>query len=122
MWAKVTGALPRVASLMRIRAAAMKTMDDFMLLAQLTDAVRQHCDVRFSHLELPWLPYARQDRHMQPGDSFALKVFARQLNTLGFDKVIVLDRTAKPLPPRLKIWWLSRRSVACYKARHWSVP
>lgn len=28
---------------------------------------------------------------MQPGDSFALKVFARQLNTLGFDKVIVLD-------------------------------
>ncbi|EPX1400792.1 ribose-phosphate diphosphokinase [Cronobacter sakazakii] len=91
VWAKVTGALPRVASLMRIRAAAMKTMDDFMLLAQLTDAVRQHCDVRFSHLELPWLPYARQDRHMQPGDSFALKVFARQLNTLGFDKVIVLD-------------------------------
>ncbi|CCJ94425.1 Ribose-phosphate pyrophosphokinase [Cronobacter malonaticus 681] len=90
VWAKVTGELPRVASLMRIRAA-MKTMDDFMLLAQLTDAVRQHCDVRFSHLELPWLPYARQDRHMQPGDSFALKVFARQLNTLGFDKVIVLD-------------------------------
>jgi len=47
VWAKVTGALPRVASLMRIRAAAMKTMDDFMLLAQLTDAVRQHCEVRF---------------------------------------------------------------------------
>lgn len=91
VWAKVTGELPRVASLMRIRAAAMKTMDDFMQLAQLTDAVRQHCDVRFSHLELPWLPYARQDRHMQPGDSFALKVFARQLNTLGFDKVFVLD-------------------------------
>ncbi|ELY4774051.1 ribose-phosphate pyrophosphokinase [Cronobacter turicensis] len=91
VWAKVTGELPRVASLMCIRAAAMKTMDDFMVLAQLTDAVRQHCDVRFSHLELPWLPYARQDRHMQPGDSFALKVFARQLNTLGFDKVRVLD-------------------------------
>lgn len=31
------------------------------------------------------------DRHMVPGDSFALKVFARQLNTLGFDKVVVLD-------------------------------
>jgi ribose-phosphate pyrophosphokinase len=28
---------------------------------------------------------------MVPGDSFALKVFARQLNTLGFDKVVVLD-------------------------------
>lgn len=91
VWAKVAGELPAAASLMQVRAPAMKNMDDFMLLAQLTDAVRHRCDVRFSHLELPWLPYARQDRHMQPGDSFALKVFANQLNLLGFDKVIVLD-------------------------------
>lgn len=91
VWAKVAGELPAAASLMQVRAPAMKNMDDFMLLAQLTEAVRHRCDVRFSHLELPWLPYARQDRHMQPGDSFALKVFASQLNLLGFDKVIVLD-------------------------------
>ncbi|VDZ71371.1 ribose-phosphate pyrophosphokinase [Atlantibacter hermannii] len=88
---KVKGDLPSSASLMQIRATAMKNMDDFMLLAQLVEAVRHGCDVRFSHLELPWLPYARQDRHMQPGDSFALKVFASLLNTLAFDKVWVLD-------------------------------
>lgn len=91
VWLKVTGKLPERAQLMRIRAAAMHDMNDFMLLAQLVDAVRHVTDVLVSHLELPWLPWARQDRHMVAGDSFALKVFARQLNTLGFDKVKVLD-------------------------------
>ena len=91
VWLKVTGKLPERAQLMRVRAAAMRDMNDFMLLAQLVDAVRHITDVLVSHLELPWLPWARQDRHMGAGDSFALKVFARQLNTLGFDKVKVLD-------------------------------
>ena len=91
VWLKVTGKLPERAQLMRVRAAAMRDMNDFMLLAQLVDAVRHITDVLVSHLELPWLPWARQDRHMVAGDSFALKVFARQLNTLGFDKVKVLD-------------------------------
>lgn len=72
----------------------MRDMNDFMLLAQLVEAVRHQTDVLVSHLDLPWLPWARQDRHMVSGDSFALKVFASQLNTLKFDKVNVLDRTA----------------------------
>ncbi|WP_194207330.1 ribose-phosphate diphosphokinase [Superficieibacter sp. 1612_C1] len=91
VWLKVTGKLPERAQLMRVRAAAMRDMNDFMLLAQLVDAVRHVTDVLVSHLELPWLPWARQDRHMVAGDSFALKVFARHLNALGFDKVKVLD-------------------------------
>lgn len=91
VWLKVTEALPASARLMTIRAVAMRDMNDFMLLAQLVDAVRHQTDVQLSHLELPWLPWARQDRHMVPGDSFALKVFARLLNTLRFDRVKVLD-------------------------------
>ncbi|WP_193145597.1 ribose-phosphate diphosphokinase [Citrobacter europaeus] len=90
-WLKVTDALPSFARLMRIRATAMRDMNDFMLLAQLVEAVRHQTDVLVSHLDLPWLPWARQDRHMVAGDSFALKVFASQLNTLQFDKVKVLD-------------------------------
>ncbi|GIZ16914.1 MULTISPECIES: ribose-phosphate diphosphokinase [Citrobacter] len=90
-WLKVTDALPSFARLMRIRAVAMRDMNDFMLLAQLVEAVRHQTDVLVSHLDLPWLPWARQDRHMVAGDSFALKVFASQLNTLQFDKVKVLD-------------------------------
>lgn len=91
VWLKVTGELPAFAQLMRIRVAAMRDMNDFMLLAQLVDAVRHVSDVAVSHLQLAWLPWARQDRHMVAGDSFALKVFANQLNTLNFDKVFILD-------------------------------
>nr|WP_318383336.1 ribose-phosphate diphosphokinase [uncultured Enterobacter sp.] len=88
---KVSQALPARAQEMRIRAAAMRDMNDFMLLAQLVEAVRHATDVVISHLELPWLPYARQDRHMVAGDSFALSVFASLLNTLSFTKVFLLD-------------------------------
>ena len=91
VWLKVIGELPRFAQVMRVRVAAMRDMNDFMLLAQLVDAVRHVTDVAVSHLELAWLPWARQDRHMVNGDSFALKVFASQLNTLNFNKVLLLD-------------------------------
>lgn len=91
VWLKVIGELPRFAQVMRVRVAAMRDMNDFMLLAQLVDAVRHVTDVAVSHLELAWLPWARQDRHMVNGDSFALKVFANQLNTLNFNKVFLLD-------------------------------
>lgn len=91
VWLKVAGELPSFAHVMRIRVAAMRDMNDFMLLAQLVEAVRHETDIVVSHLELAWLPWARQDRHMVPGDSFALKVFANQLNLLNFDKVFILD-------------------------------
>lgn len=91
VWLRVTSELPRFAQVMRVRVAAMRDMNDFMLLAQLTDAVRHVTDIAVSHLELAWLPWARQDRHMVSGDSFALKVFANQLNVLNFDKVFLLD-------------------------------
>lgn len=91
VWLKVIGELPRFAQVMRVRVAAMRDMNDFMLLAQLVDAVRHATDIAVSHLELAWLPWARQDRHMVNGDSFALKVFANQLNTLNFNKVLLLD-------------------------------
>lgn len=91
VWLRVMSKLPRFAQVMRIRVAAMRDMNDFMLLAQLTDAVRHATDITVSHLELAWLPWARQDRHMVNGDSFALKVFANQLNVMNFDKVFLLD-------------------------------
>ena len=91
VWLKVTDALPTFARLMRIRATAMRDMNDFMLLAQLVEAVRHQTDVLVSHLDLPGCRGRVRDRHMVSGDSFALKVFASQLNTLKFDKVNVLD-------------------------------
>lgn len=42
-------------------------------------------------LVIPYFPYARQDRVMQPGDAFSLKAVARLINSLGFDEVVVCD-------------------------------
>lgn len=42
-------------------------------------------------LFMPYLPYARQDRRMVQNDAFTLKVFAKQLNALELDSIIVFD-------------------------------
>lgn len=91
VWVRLSGPIASRVDNLQLRATAMQTMDDLMLVAQLLDAVRQCSLVRQTVLELPWLPYARQDRVMQRGDSFALKVFAGFLNQLNFDRVVVLD-------------------------------
>lgn len=43
------------------------------------------------HLTMPYIPYARQDRVCSDGDAFSLEVFAKQLNALQFDSVLVAD-------------------------------
>ncbi|WP_342754376.1 ribose-phosphate diphosphokinase [Pantoea sp. MBD-2R] len=91
VWARLLPPLRQQAETLTLRATAMRNMDDLMLLAQVMDAVRQRYTLRLTTLELPWLPYARQDRSMRDGDSFALKVFAGFLNQLRFDRVTVLD-------------------------------
>ena len=42
-------------------------------------------------LIIPYFPYARQDRVMQPGEAFSLKAVARFVNGLGFDEVVTCD-------------------------------
>jgi len=42
-------------------------------------------------LILPYIPYARQDRQCDEGESFTLKVFTGIINSIGFEKVYVLD-------------------------------
>lgn len=64
---------------------------DVMQLAILVDAVRRmHKDVKIK-LEIPYLPYARQDRVMTEGESLALKVFCDFINYLKFEEVTVDD-------------------------------
>ena len=91
VWERVCGPLDPQAEHLTLRASALQTLDDLMRVAQVLDAVRQRCLLRQTRLELPWLPYSRQDRSMRDGDSFALRVFAGFLNQLRFDRVVVLD-------------------------------
>lgn len=63
---------------------------DIMPLALIVDALRRiGCGP--IDLHLPYLPYARQDRVMNRGESLALKVFCDFINNLGFQSVTVDD-------------------------------
>lgn len=74
--------------------AKIKNSSDVMALCMLVDACSRlenlHTNAKFT-LNLPYIPYARQDRIMQPGEALSIKVFARIVNSLGFDEVIVDD-------------------------------
>ena len=74
--------------------AEIKNSTDVMALAMLVDACSRleglHHTAQFT-LHLPYIPYARQDRVMNPGEALSIKVFANIVNSLCFDKVIVDD-------------------------------
>lgn len=64
---------------------------DIMPLSLLVDAIRRTIDNPIIKLVMPYLPYARQDRVMNPGEALAVKVFADAINALKFHKVTISD-------------------------------
>jgi len=64
--------------------------DDVMTLVMLVDALRE-VGVTKIRLTMPYLPYARQDRVCNAGESFSLRAFARIINSLKFASVGVFD-------------------------------
>jgi ribose-phosphate pyrophosphokinase len=63
---------------------------EFLHLAQLNDLI-QATTGSSSILELPYLPYARQDKDISNTATFALRTFADLLNTLKFKEIRVKD-------------------------------
>lgn len=49
-------------------------------------------------LDLPYVPYSRQDRVCSEGDAFGLKVFADQLNALKLNRVVIFDSHSDVAP------------------------
>jgi len=68
----------------------IRTSADLMLILMAVDALRQQ-GVEHIELEIPYLPYARQDRVCNPGEAFTLKVFANLINSCDFKYVYILD-------------------------------
>lgn len=62
---------------------------EFMQLAQLKTLL-DTCKIK-SYLELPYLPYGRQDKYVMNMATFGLRTFAQLLNFLNFDKVFIDD-------------------------------
>jgi len=68
----------------------LNASDDLMNLCLAVDALR-NMGVAYIEAFIPYVPYARQDRVMVPGEPLSIKVFARILNSLQLDKVFVFD-------------------------------
>ena len=59
--------------------ADLRTAQDVFDLLLLADALNAEYDAPQLYIEIPYLPYARQDRVCAPGQAFSLNVFARML-------------------------------------------
>jgi len=70
--------------------ARLNNSNEVMELLMINNALRNVGATDIS-LFLPYVPYGRQDRVCNPGESHSLKTFASLINLCGFKKVIVLD-------------------------------
>lgn len=70
--------------------ARLNSSDDVMNLCLAVDALR-NMSVSYIEVFIPYIPYARQDRVMVPGEPLSIKVFANLINNLHLNKVIVFD-------------------------------
>lgn len=80
-------------SLTSIRIKALlRSADDIMALLLLTDALRQQAgsDVPID-LDMPYLPYARQDRVCSPGEALSVKIFCTLINAQDYRTVTITD-------------------------------
>lgn len=70
-----------------------KSNDDLINLLLLTDAIRRRWPLPDTSIELylPYLPYARQDRVCNPGESLSVKVIADLINSQGYSRVTCKD-------------------------------
>lgn len=82
---------------LRIRAA-IRNSDDVMALWLLTDALRRQAGLTAIHLDLPYVPYARQDRVCNPGEALAAKVFCQMINAQNYASVTIQDPHSDVVP------------------------
>lgn len=78
----------------------LNSSDDVMTLCLAVDALR-NMSVNYIEVFIPYVPYARQDRVMVPGEPLSIKVFAGIINSLNLNKVIVFDAHSEVSPALL---------------------
>ena len=79
----------------------LKSSEDVMTLVMLVDAIRRVNQSTKIQLNMPYIPYARQDRVCNVGEAFSLKVFCNIINELKFDSVFVNDPHSNVAPALL---------------------
>lgn len=71
--------------------ARIQNSDDVMALLMATDALRREFPLAKFMLDLPYIPYGRQDRVCNDGEALSIKVFGSLINSLKYDLVQVVD-------------------------------
>jgi ribose-phosphate pyrophosphokinase len=87
-------------SRVRIMAHLRKAFD-VMELLMLTDAIRRLKSSVPITLQMPYVPYARQDRVCAEGEALSIKVFADLINSQNYAEVIVWDPHSDVAPALL---------------------
>ncbi|MDG5490258.1 ribose-phosphate diphosphokinase [Psychroserpens sp. SPM9] len=78
----------------------IQSFNDLGLLVIAVDALRRMAIKRI-HLLLPYMPAARQDRVMIPGESLSVKVYADMINGLNLESVTIFDPHSEVAPALL---------------------
>lgn len=71
--------------------AHIKNSEDVMSLLLVSDAIDRYYPNAQKLLKLPYVPYARQDRVCNEGESLSAAVFAKLINSCGFKSVTIHD-------------------------------
>ncbi|WP_204343977.1 ribose-phosphate diphosphokinase [Psychroserpens algicola] len=78
----------------------IQSFNDMGLLVIAIDALRR-MTIKRIHLLLPYMPAARQDRVMIPGESLSVKVYADIINSLNLESVTIFDPHSEVAPALL---------------------
>lgn len=84
--------VPIATTTSRVRITAhLDSSAEVMALLLLTDALRRTLPRPEIHLNLPYVPYARQDRVANHGEPLSIKVFCDLINAQGYASVYITD-------------------------------
>ena len=101
---------------------------EFMHISQLKMLLDEGIDRQFgSTLRIKYLPYGRQDKMVSNNTTFALRSFAKALNSLKFDEIVIHDphsqlaillilnsRDVYPIDEVSKVFDLTLSSIMCF--------
>jgi ribose-phosphate pyrophosphokinase len=76
--------------------------DDVMALVMTTNALRREFPLAKFMLDMPYVPYARQDRVCNPGEALSIEAFADIINMLKYDIVQIIDPHSAVTPAVIK--------------------
>ena len=66
--------------------------DEFVQVLQIADVIKTNRPKSAIVLFVPYLPYSRQDRACNQGESFALKVFVNAVKSAGVNIILTVDQ------------------------------